>query len=309
MRLVKILLTASAGLSLTGSLVLGNPPAAGQMRAPAPELKSLLPQMPDWQLAEAAQSFFPETLFERIDGAAESYLAYDFQELLAADFERRGGEATLTAEIYDMGTGLNAFGIYSAERFPENRPVDIGLLGYIEGEALNFIAGRYYVKLLGFGLGSQASAVLMDFGRKIAAPVRNLGAVPEVFALFPPESIVPRSEKYIGQNFLGFEFLGRGFQVSYRFGQQEFEAFVAAFDDETQAKAALQRLLEFYAKDRTPAEATPLGWRVKTRYGQRLIVDAVGNKIAGVVRVPDVLETQAANCFKTLLRNLGNHQR
>jgi len=296
----------SAGLALTSALLLANPSAAGQARQPAPELKAMLPQVAGWQLAEAAQSFFPESLFERINGAAESYLAYDFKELLAAEFELKGSEATLTVEIYDLGTPLNAFGIYSAERFPENRPVAIGLMGYIEGEALNFVAGRYYVKLLGYGLGPEAAARLTDFARRISAPVKDLGAVPAIFARFPRENMIPMSEKFINRNFLGFEFLGRGFQVSYRFGQQEFEGFVAVFNAETQAQTALQRLLDFYIKDKAPAEPIPLGWRIKTRYGQRLFVGAVGTCLAGVVRVPDGLEAEGAKRFQAILKAVGN---
>lgn len=305
MRMIQTPRMTFTGLALTAAFLLGSASAGGQAREAAQEIKVMLPQVAGWRLAEAAQSFFPETLFERIDGAAESYLAYDFKELLAADFERREGEASLSAEIYDMGTPLNAFGIYSAERFPENRPVAVGLMGYIEGEALNFIAGRYYVKLLSFGAGPQTADVLTDFARKISAPVQDPGALPAIFTRFPRENMIAMSEKFINRNFLGFEFLGRGFQVSYRFGQQEFEGFVAAFDGETQAKAALQRLLEFYAKDRAAAKQDPLGWRIKTRYGQSLMVGARGTYLAGVVRVPDGLEAEAGGRFRAILEAMG----
>lgn len=305
MRMMSVLRTTSAGLVLTSVLWLANPSAAGQARQPAPELKAMLPQVAGWQLAEAAQSYFPESLFEYINGAAESYLAYDFKELLAAEFELRGGQATLTLDIYDMGTPLNAFGIFSAERFPENQPVAVGLMGYMEGETLYFVAGRYYVKLLGYGLGPEAGALLMDFARKVSAPVKDLGVAPPVFARFPRENMVAMSEKFINRNFLGFEFLGRGFQVSYRFGQQEFEGFIAAFETEAQANTALQRLLEFYTKDRAPVEPVPLGWRIKSRYGQLLIVGAAGSNLAGVVRVPDSLEKEASGRFQALLKALG----
>jgi len=308
MRMMRSLRMTAAGLALTGALLPGAVPDGGQERGPAPELRAMLPQVAGWRLAEAAQSFFPETLFERIDGAAESYLAYDFKELLAAEFEFPGSEASLTAEIYDMGTPLNAFGIYSAERFPENQPIAVGLMGYIEGEALNFVAGRYYVKLLSFDTGPQTARVLTDFARKISAPVVDPGVLPDIFARFPRESMTAMSEKYINRNFLGFEFLGRGFQVTYRFGQQEFEGFAAAFDGEAQAKAALQRLLEFYAKERAPAQAVGSGWRIKTRYGQYLMVGAVGTYLAGVVRVPEGLETQAAGRFRAILEALGKRE-
>ena len=305
MKMFRALRTTSACLVLMSALVVANPPAAGQARQASPELMAMLPQVAGWKLAEAAQAYFPESLFERIDGAAESYLAYDFKELLAAEFGLKGGEATMTVEIYDMGTPLNAFGIFSAERFPENQPVDIGLLGYLDGEALNFAAGRYYVKLLGYGLGQQTATVLADFARRTAAAVKDPGALPSLFARFPRENMIPLSEKFINRNFLGFEFLGQGYQVSYRFDQQEFEGFVAALETEAQANTALKQLLEFYARESGPVERLRPGWRIKTRYGQLLMVGAAGAHLAGVIRVPDSLEKEAASLFQAILKALG----
>ena len=134
------------------------PAAASQERAASPELAALVPKLADWSLSEGLRSYFPESLFEYIDGAAESYLSYDFRELLVVDLEKKGTGATVTLEIYDMGLPLNAFGIFGAERYPENKAVALGELGYVEGEALNFLAGRFYVKLLAFGLGDATEA-------------------------------------------------------------------------------------------------------------------------------------------------------
>ena len=134
--------------------------AASQTRPASPELAALVPQLAAWTLSEAPRSYFPDNLFEYIDGAAESYLSYDFRELLVADLEKKGTDATLTLEIYDMGLPLNAFGIFAAERYPENKVVALGDLGYLEGEALNFLSGRFYVKMLAFGLGEATESTL-----------------------------------------------------------------------------------------------------------------------------------------------------
>src|SRR5512139_594887 len=144
---------AVAAAVLASAVLFGPGPAPAQERKASPELAALVPRLDGWALSEAARSYFPDDLFEYIDGAAESYLSYDFRELAVADFGRTGTEATLTLEIYDMGEPVNAFGIFGAERYPDNAAVGVGDLGYIEGEALNFLAGRFYVKMLAFGLG------------------------------------------------------------------------------------------------------------------------------------------------------------
>ena len=111
------------GLSVPAALaaVLFLAPAAGlaQAREGSPELAALVPRVDAWTPSEAPRSFFPENLFEYIDGAAESYLSYEFRELLVVDLVKKGTEATLTLEIYDMGSPVNAFGIFGAERYPE----------------------------------------------------------------------------------------------------------------------------------------------------------------------------------------------
>ncbi|HYA48501.1 MAG TPA: DUF6599 family protein, partial [Burkholderiales bacterium] len=160
---------ALAVLAASLSLAFGPPEAHTQKANPA--LAGLVPRVEGWKPEEAPRSFFPENLYEYIDGAAESYLSYDFKELLVAQLKKEGMPATLTVEIYDMGGPTNAFGIFSAERYPENGPVAVGDLGYLEGESLNFAAGRYYVKLLSFGLGGQTAPALTDFGQKLAGAV------------------------------------------------------------------------------------------------------------------------------------------
>ena len=108
-----------AGVAFSAALGLISAAAPAQERSGSPGLAALVPKLEGWALSEAPRSYFPETLFEYINGAAESYLSYDFRELVVADLQKKGTEATLTAEIYDMADPVNAFGIFGAERYPE----------------------------------------------------------------------------------------------------------------------------------------------------------------------------------------------
>ena len=95
-------------------------------------------------------AFRRETLFEYIDGAAEAYIGYDFRELAGRRVRPDRNENDGHGRNLRHGHGLNAFGIYAAERYPESRFLPIGVQGYYEEGTLNFLAGRYYVKLLCF---------------------------------------------------------------------------------------------------------------------------------------------------------------
>ena len=131
------------------------------------DLNSLLPQITKWAQTEKAQNYYPENLFEYINGAAEIYLAYDFQELIVSQHKKDQSEMNVAVEIYHMGSEKNAFGIYSAERFSDNTFIDVGLQGYMEEGTLNFLVGQYYVKLLCFDCEGQSADVLKLFSQEI----------------------------------------------------------------------------------------------------------------------------------------------
>src|SRR5438270_5808702 len=70
----------------------------------------------------------PDNLYEYIDGGADVYLLYDFQQLLHQQLKDGGAE--LTADIYEMRTPEDAFGIYAAERSPSYQFIMLGVDGY-----------------------------------------------------------------------------------------------------------------------------------------------------------------------------------
>jgi len=297
---------AAASCAVLAAALFAFPALAGRQEKEGPGgLGKLVPKVTGWQPAEAARLFSPANLFEYIDGAAESYLSYDFKELLAVEFDRPGAEASITLEIYDMGSPIDAFGIFGAERYPENPPVAVGDVGYMEGEALNFAAGRYYVKLLAFGLGDETGAVLVDFARKVAGAVPGTGGLPSVLGRFPRGDIVPRSEKFIRRNFMGYEFLHDGFTADYRVDGQELEGFIVEGASENDAETMLGRLLEALAAGGQAAEKIVAGYHVKNRYGQHLFVGRVGSLLYGVMRVPAGLEGAGEAAFRKLADSLA----
>jgi len=299
---------AVAAVALASSILLIPAAAGDQARRGSPELAALVPRLDGWALSEAARSYFPDDLFEYIDGAAESYLSYDFRELAVADFGKTGGDATMTLEIYDMGTPLNAFGIYGAERYPDNAVVAVGDLGYSEGEALNFLAGRFYVKMLAFGLGEGTEPFLRQAGLKVAAAIKPKGALPDLVLAFPKDGLVARSEKYIKKNFMGYEFLRDGYVASYQAGEREIEGFFIDGKTEKDAGDMKARLLAALAADGSSPETIPLGVHVRNRFGQHLFLGQVGPVLCGAMRVPEGLEAAGQSILRALTVSLAERR-
>ena len=85
------------------------------------------------------------TLFDYIDGAAELYLAYGFQNLTARRFEK-SNHPPLILELYEMASSEDAYGVFSFER--QDEAVGIGQGSEFGGGLLRFWKGKYFVSHL-----------------------------------------------------------------------------------------------------------------------------------------------------------------
>lgn len=278
-------------------------PAQGLAAQTGPPLKSLLPQIQDWGLSEDTQNFFPENLFEYINGAAEIYLSYDFHELIVAQYAKRGSESSLAIEIYDMGSATNGFGIYSAERYPENTFSPIGVQGYLEEGSLNFLVGRYYVKLLCFDCEDFSDQALRSFAEGIVSRVDDKGGFPEVLGAFPDEGRVANTEKFILNNVMGYGFLHDGFLTQFQKGEQSFDCFVIVGEDADDAEQMLKKYLE--AKGSSNVRAIPEGFHIKDRYYHNIYVARVGRYVCGVMKIRDGSEALGTEYLSALIENLN----
>ena len=278
--------------------------SGAQTTATARDIRSLLPRIDGWELTEDPQMYNPDTLFEYIDGAAEAYLGYDFQQLLVANYEKEGTESSVTVEIYDMGSALNAFGIFSSERYPEIPEVPFGLAGYLEGEVLNFISGPYYVKLICYNGEEQTADYLKEFAGAVDGKIKDKGSWPVLFKLFPAANLIKNSEKYIKKNFMGFDFLANGYAVSYHLEGSQYEAFIIEAKTESEASNSLQKLLDFYSGEKVPFVQEGDRYRQVNKYGQVILISQVGKYLFGLSRVPLALADQAVQIFNQLKTNL-----
>ena len=72
------------------------------------------PEVEGWSVASEVHSYTADNLWEYINGAAELFVEYDVQTCYTGDLA--SGGLVVTVDYYDMGTPLNAFGVYVRER-------------------------------------------------------------------------------------------------------------------------------------------------------------------------------------------------
>jgi hypothetical protein len=181
----------------------------------ATPLQSLIPrkELPEgWILIDGPRVYTKKTLFERINGQADLFFKYGFQKSVFAVYQnQKDKENQVELDIYDMGSVLHAFGIFSRFR-NGHRPGGVGLDSYFEDRSGFFYKGRYFVML--FGTESNPD-LLRDWSLLISKKIPDHSPPPREIGFFPKEGLKEGSIQYFPEGLLGRKFLGRGFQGTY----------------------------------------------------------------------------------------------
>ena len=143
------------------------------------------PEVGGWKWDGKKTHYNPRTLFDYIDGAAELYLAYGFRNLAVRRFEKPG-QPPIIAELYEMGSPEDAYGVFSFERQEED--AGIGQGSEMGGGLLRFWKGRYFASLYAEGEGAGIDKAILDTGRMIANGIRETGSPPEMIRFLPGEN-------------------------------------------------------------------------------------------------------------------------
>jgi len=211
-------------------------PGAAGKSSPFPEIQG-------WKQSGEILTFSPRKLYDYINGAADLYLKYDFQELKVGEYQNEK-KASVTVEVYRHKTPTHAFGIYSQERFGNANYLDIGAQGYSEKEVLNFVAGNYYVKMNIMDSEAGDEEVLLTLAKKVVENLGGKGSLPSILSSFPEEGKKKNSEKFISQNFLGYSFLHSGFTADYEHSGRKFKLYVIEGVDQKDCRNMVQEYLQ-----------------------------------------------------------------
>jgi hypothetical protein len=225
------------------------PPAA--TTASSPEEKAFLALLPvtgaatNWSQTKDARRYGPGNLWEYIDGAAEQYLTYGFQELASAGYAHVSTEVDATVDLYKMADAVNAFGIYAQELSSSCEVLSVGVEGCYAGGALSFWSGPYFVKLTAFRDSAEVKQALLVLAAAVAGKLGAPGAPPREIGVFPAKNLVPRSVKYVPKDVLGQSFLANAFEAQYQEGTSAYKLLVIGFDTPDAAADGLARYKAF----------------------------------------------------------------
>jgi len=207
--------------------------------------------LPGWTPAGDSQVFDAQNLYGLVNGQADSFYAYGFEQVAVQTYEDAGG-ATLRVEVWQMGTPADAYGLFTTVRTGE--AISIGGGGDVDpGRRLDFWQDRYLVRL--FAISPLDAPVLTAFAEQIAGVLPPGGERPSLVARLPQEGLVERSDLFFhqeisiqdtlwlgGQNLLGLGPETNAVLARYEVAGEAAWLLVVEYADPGAASAAVDAL-------------------------------------------------------------------
>ena len=286
-------------------------PEDGERRTPAAlSTGAALPGADDltgWEMVSQPENYGPENLWDYINGQAEFYLNYGFLRVDTAEYRAQSGAPSVVVEIYQMASAEEAFGIYAAERNPDDRAIEMGSGGYLGSNVLNFWQGKNYVKLISFESSASTEDALIALAREISTRNPAGSGMPEEFSYFPDEGRIEASERFFPRGFLGQSYLTRAYRVDYAHRNGgSFQLFLARLDSREEVRAALARYADFERSQGRRVEfAGEESLTAVAQSGTATVVFAEGAFLGGVLDAPSTEHGRiAADGLRTRLASM-----
>jgi len=230
--------------------------AAGQARAaqgvgiPYSVGRAMPDQAPGWTRAPKLTMYSPSNLWEYIDGAAEQYLSFEFQDLATATYARTGG-GSATVEIYRMLDAVHAFGIYAQEVSPSSARAAVGVEGRAGKNSLKFWSNAFYVKVVAAPGGAVSQADLLALAKAVAAGLGDPGAPPAQLAWFTRSALaglLADSIRFVPADALGQSMFANAFEAKYAGTPEPSTLVIVPFAGPDAARDALAKYESFLTR-------------------------------------------------------------
>lgn len=183
-------------------------------------------------LKEPVSFYNRNNLYEYIDGQAVFYNSYGFTRLEHGVYLKESG--TYTVDIYELGSRLSALGAYRQQREEEATGLGLGVEGAIINYLTVFYKDKYYIEIIPLTSGSDDEGAMKLLAAFVEGVIPGSNDLPPELALFPPEGLIPKSERYVEESLISYSFMGRGLTALYREGgkDKELKVFIALTPDE-----------------------------------------------------------------------------
>lgn len=202
-----------------------------------------------WAIKDSITTYTEENLYKYINGEAELYYPYGFTALATTVYARSDNpEIGIVADIYEMGSALDAFGIYSRYRDPDEESVSIGTEGFVNDSQLLFAKNRYFVRLSPSGTITMEKSIFLSCAQSVAKNIPEDPSPQTKLDIIRIPEIVPKTETYIVQGVLGYSFFRKGLVADARLNDNTMRIFVVFEDSPQSAEKAFSEYTAYLEK-------------------------------------------------------------
>lgn len=214
-----------------------------------------------WKWDGKEMRYNSKTLFSYMDGAAELYLAYGFQNLTVRRLER-SDQPPITCELYEMASSEDAYGVFSFEH--QDEPVGIGQGSEFGGGLLRFWKDKYFVSIYAEGEGADVESGILKMGRAAANSIPAVGPEPKLVGYIPGKDLglIDKSVRYLKshvllnqrffiahQNILNLSRKTKVVLAQYLQGKQKTQLLLIRYPNSKEAEDAYQSFMKVYLPD------------------------------------------------------------
>ena len=210
-------------------------------------LVDLLPtasSMDGWQIADGPTEYDSEGLFEYLNGGAPLYLDFGFQGMVHVRYQLGDDPlASVTLDVFDMGSELGAFGLYRSGRPPEAEVRPWGAEGYRSGTVAATWKGSVSIQAQADDEQPELIEAMEALVARVADSVDGGTSLPQIIDVLPSEGLAPTSERLVAKDLMSHAFLPGGVLATYRVADDEGTVFFSDLKDEiagTEAMAGLR---------------------------------------------------------------------
>lgn len=218
------------------------------------DLASVFPAanaIPGWDISQKVETYTHDNLFSLVDGQAESFFAYGFEQVAVQRYQDQAG-TLLNAEIWQLATPADAYGLFSVGR--TGAPAVIGNEGDSDpGRRLAFWQDRTFVSL--DALNPVPDETLQAFAKAISGSLPAGGERPalvdrlpgsglaEGAVIFFHEEMSIQMEVWLGgENILGLSQSTNGVLGRYQLGDGTARLVLVEYPSSAQAVKGLKAL-------------------------------------------------------------------
>lgn len=160
--------------------------------------ENLLPkdgEVKDWVRSHKPTTYNPETLY--IDRYVPSnmypeiYHHYGFQSQAEVEYQspKFGSDPYILLEVFDMGTPVNAYGIFSVNSYPYPKYEWVGVKAIVSGKNLWFWKGKYFIQIEGYAIATDIQKAMVSLAKVTAKRIQDPSQKVPFLKLLPAQYI------------------------------------------------------------------------------------------------------------------------